>query len=161
MWTAFAAGGQVEEFKVTSRSADRSEVVYEIGHPSPLKERQDYLFLELPVFKNGFHALQLSYLSTSRKAPFRIPYPFSEQYIYTLQLPDDYVLVTGTHETEITGTAGAVTITIRQRGTVVTVTRSITFPARMIDPIHYSDLRMLANEWNDMNKKQLVFRIMK
>jgi hypothetical protein len=157
-WTLFASSGQVKSFRVSSASADHSQVEYEIEDASPMKQQSGYIFLELPVFRNGFNAWQMNYLNATRTTSLKIPFPFSESYSYTIELPEGSNLVTNPTEDKIANTAGAFQIKIQQKGKEVTVFRSLELSSWVTGQESYNDLRVLITEWCDINKRRVVFR---
>jgi hypothetical protein len=158
MWTSFASSGHVQPDEIVISTPGQSCLTWKINCATAFKQQDEYLFLELPALKSGFNSWQMNYLSSSRTAPAKIPYPLEESYSISLELPGNLTLVTPPGISAITNQAGSVTMEVTSRKRSVFISRKLKLTLQQIPVQHYEEFRLLMNEWNDMNNRRLVFK---
>lgn len=158
LWNSFASAGSVRSCETLSASPEQSSLTWKIECTSAFKQQDEYLFLEIPSLKNGFSGWQMNYLSASRSAPLNIPYPIEESYSLSLELPAHLELITPAGQYTVTNPSGGMTIKIAVKKRTVLITRELLLNVQEITPQLYDGFRTLINEWNDVNKRRLVFR---
>ncbi|MBP6977050.1 MAG: DUF3857 domain-containing protein [Bacteroidales bacterium] len=158
VWTSFASSGFIKSTTVKASGPEQSLLLWETECPRAFKEQDEYCFLELPVFKNGFNGFPMNFLNASRKAPLEIPFPLQESYSYSLELPATLHLITESENSVMVNPVGTVTVKIAAKKQTVSVFRELKLTMQEISLQHYEELRALINEWNDINKRRLIFK---
>ncbi|MDR0363630.1 MAG: DUF3857 domain-containing protein [Bacteroidales bacterium] len=143
--------------KKTKVSESRTEAVLNFTQEGALKQKGDYLFLEIPELKAVAEATELGPLPTKRDAPFVLP-AFKSTTSIRLVLPEGYTLVTSAIEKESRKSFGFYKINCKLDGNTVIINRQIEISESFINIMHYDIFRTFIAEWNDDAYKQLILK---
>lgn len=157
LWSSFASASHIKSFEISTLSPDHASISWVLEDTSALQEQDGYYFLSLPNFKKGFSGFQISYLNTFRASPLSIPYLAEESISLSLELPEKLTPIGIPRTVAYTNKVGTVSIEAALKNRTLLIKRELILNKKTIDPGLYNDLRLLVNEWNDMNNWRLVF----
>jgi hypothetical protein len=149
---------QVEESEIKQLSELKSKALLTF---TPLTIKQDfsgYLFFELPRYRTGFDAWNLSQFSGSGNTPVKLDFPLTESYKYELVIPKGYELFTPPVDLEIKNELGELKIHISQSGQTVTIVRSFENFKDVIKSDNMDEFRSLVTAWENGNWRKIVLR---
>ncbi len=121
-------------------------------------EQSGYLFYSFAEYNKGIASFHIPNLPEKRLTAFKINFPFSENYSYTLELPDKLELINTNFSKTISNEIGEVIIKIEKRDNLLLFERSITIPKDIIQVDKYKDFRALIKLWNNPKYKELIFK---
>lgn len=121
------------------------------------QKENSYTILSLPTFKNGIDTWRMNKLSSMRNTILEIPSRIAEESKYTIDIDNGAHFLSSKYQKEITNKAGLFSQNIDVDGNRIIVTRKIKLDKRHFAPKEYEDLRILLNEWYDVNNHILVF----
>ena len=140
-------------------SADRRNADMSFSAEKELSTTHDYLLYELPHVNTGIKAWYLGILNSSRKKPFELSYPITENYSYTITLTPEMALKTKAANIDISKPFGKLHISITPNGSQITVNKEIQLHKTVLSPSEYQDFRNMYNIWNDKNYNTLLLQI--
>lgn len=115
-----------------------------------------YLLLALPDVPYSIARKSYHTLNTRRQEPLLLPGKVSEQFDYTLELPEGVTLKTPESARIIENGVGRMERSVKQNGNTVEVVRTLTLHKQRISPADYPDFRRLMVEWGDEQGRQLL-----
>ena len=114
-----------------------------------------YIIFSLPDSPNSLSHASYKNYNSKRSEHLLLPYKAKESFKYTINLPDNMELKTHASTKTIDNNAGKTTISIKQTGNMVEVTRTLEIKKQLISPADYSAFRTIMIEWAGNN--QLLF----
>ncbi len=147
-----------ETVKMVSSNTAKSVSTMKIVKKNPFKELSGYYRWELPSIKNGFESWHITYLDTERNCVLEIPFALTEEYEFTVKIPQNYTFINLKSNTEFKNNAGSVKIEFIPKGNTITVLRKLVVAEKEINPANYKDFRALVNAWLDQNQRSVVFK---
>ncbi|MBE0638530.1 MAG: DUF3857 domain-containing protein [Bacteroidales bacterium] len=144
--------------QVVNSNIAKSTLTFKAENNKPVTEQSGYYRWMLPNMTNGFDRWRITYLESTRKDPFVIPFPITEKYVYTIELPDGYVFVNKRTGDRFKSEAGSVSIDIKPKENQVEITREIRISETFIHPEEYNEFRAMINQWLDKNLRAVVFK---
>lgn len=143
--------------KVLNSNPAKSEVTVRIGSAdTPEQEAGFYTFI-LPEFVSGFTNFHIAYLESEREDPFVLPYPVSEKYEFTLEIPEGYRFENLKVKETIKHKSGSATISILPKGNRMEIVRTLDLNQKIISVSDYADFREVVNTWLNKNYRKVVF----
>lgn len=139
-------------------SSDRRNADMSFSAEKELSPANNYLVYELPQINTGIKTWYLGILNSSRKKPYELSYPISENYSYTLTLSPEMTLKTKTTDINVDKPFGKLHISIVPNGNHITVNKEIQFNKTILSPSEYQDFRNMYNLWNDKNYNTLLIQ---
>lgn len=116
-----------------------------------------YVVCTLPALSEGVDAWYMASLNSKRKEMMEIPSLIHESVTYTVTPAQGLHLKTAATSHTLAKPCGKVTQTIQPKGDKIEVVRTIELTQLQFTPGEYQDLRALLNEWNDPNRRVLLF----
>lgn len=111
-----------------------------------------YIIFFLPDSPNGMSYSSYKNYNSKRNVNLLLPYKAKESYKYTIQLPDYIKLKTPATTKTINNKTGTTSLSIRQNGNTVEVTRTLEIKKQLIHPADYAAFRSIMTEWADNNR---------
>ena len=121
-----------------------------------LSATHNYLLYELPSVNIGLNSWYLGTLNSSRKKPYELAYPITENYSYTITLAPEMTLKTKAVNIDINKPFGKLHISVVPKGNYITVNKEIQFNKTILSPSEYQEFRNMYNIWNDKNYNTLL-----
>lgn len=121
-----------------------------------LNATHNYLLYELPSVNIGLNSWYLGTLNSSRKKPYELAYPITENYSYTITLAPEMTLKTKAVNIDINKPFGKLHISVVPKGNYITVNKEIQFNKTILSPSEYQEFRNMYNIWNDKNYNTLL-----
>lgn len=122
-----------------------------------LKDTERYIVYSLPDASNSFSHTPYKNYNSKRYEHLLLPYKAKESYTYSIQLPDYIELRTPATTKKINNKAGTTSVSVRQHGNTIEVTRTLEIKNQQIKPDDFAAFRALMTEWADNN--QLLFYV--
>lgn len=145
--------GKLTSTKVNSSEARNADL--DFSAEKQLNSAHNILIYELPEINTGI-GTWYSNLNSTRKNQYKMPYPISESYTYTVTLAPDMALATKHTDISISKPFGKLRITIIPDGNTVTINKEIQFAKTILSPSEYQDFRNMLNLWNSKQNKTLL-----
>ena len=114
-----------------------------------------YIVFMLPDSPNSLSRSYYKNFNSKRSGNLLLPYKAKESFRYIINLPDNMDLKTPATSKIIDNSVGASTVSIKQIGKTVEVTRTLEIKKQLITPADYSAFRNIMIEWAGNN--QLLF----
>ena len=147
----------ISSYKIEEISMNRS--IANLEYRDEITDEQSgYLFFSLPLYKSGISSFHIPNLPDERLSPFKIKFPVSESYSYTIELPENINLVTPSFSKHIVNEVGEVIIRIEIQDEKLLIERSITLKTDLIPVKKYEYLRELIKLWNNSKYKEIIFK---
>jgi hypothetical protein len=148
----------INSYKLINAAQIRSQVKYTIEKKDSLKHQSNYHFFELPVCKNGTERWHINYLNPNRETEFEVPFPVSEDYDFTILLPEGVKLVNSAENIEVTSDFGEVLISINQDENIIVVRRMLHIRTNSIPVSSFTEFKEMLDVWNDTKYRELVLK---
>lgn len=139
-------------------STDRRNADMNFSAEKDLSPAHGYLLYELPNVNTGVKTWYLGTLNSSRKKPYELSYPITENYTYTITLTPEMALKTKATNIDMNKPFGKLHISITPNGNNVTVNKEIQLHKTILSPSEYQDFRTMYNIWNDKNYNTLLIQ---
>lgn len=155
------SGGLLKDensIQISNSNTAKTTLNFKVQHDQPFDTLQEYYKMMLPSLNNGFDRWRISYLLAERSDPFVMPFPFTEKYVYTVELPQGFGLVNQRSNERHRSSAGSVSISVRQRGNSVEITHELIINDATVLPGDYADFRKMINQWLDPHRRLLVIK---
>ncbi len=123
-----------------------------------LKTEHGYFRFTIPDFKNSFNSDHISLAIRNRKTPININYPFFESYTYSIELPENYNLITPEISQKLKNKIGQIEISLNKTAGKIILTRMLSINNAIIFPEEYRDLRNLIVKWQENHYRNLIFK---
>ena len=136
----------------------KSEISLQINNTEPFLEYDGFLFWVLPVYKDGVGHWRLERLLADRKSTLKLKSIVDESYDFTIELPENYEMITPEIGIKEENSVGSVEIQISQKKNKIRVKKVINIKKDIIQSNEYDEFRLLLNTWNTKSYKELVFR---
>ncbi len=114
----------------------------------------------VPVAKQGIASTDFETLPEKRKANLRIPATgttFSENYVYTIQIPEGWALAEMPGLSEVKNSVGCVQFHVTKDGAWVGVRKHLNLTKTEITPEEYPEFRTLMRAWFEPENNRLLF----
>jgi hypothetical protein len=144
--------------KIVNSNPAKSALSMKLLKKNPFKDISGYYRWELPSLKNGFESWHIVFLDTEHSSILELPFSLTEEYEFTVKIPQGYTFVNLKSKTEFKNIAGSVKTEFIPKGNTITVLRKLEVPERQISPASYADFRVLINAWLDQNQRIIVFK---
>lgn len=152
------SSGDSVAVKIVNSNPAKSSLNMKLLKKNPFKEISGYYRWELPLLKNGFESWHIAFLDTERSSILELPYSLTEEYEFTIKIPQGFTFVNLKSKTEFKNNAGSVKIEFIPKGNTIEVLRKLEVPEKQILPASYADFRALINAWLDQNQRSIVFK---
>lgn len=147
-----------DAIQVVNSNIAKSTLTIKVESDKPVTEQSGYYRWTLPAMTNGFDRWRISYLESKRDDPFVLPFPITEKYVYTIELPAGYVFTNTRSSDRLKSAAGSVSIEIKPKNNLIEITREIKISQTTISQADYNEFREMINQWLDKNLKAVVFK---
>jgi hypothetical protein len=140
-----------------SESRTRAELAY---RPAPLKPASGgTIIFELPRFKNGFDAWDLTQYLGSGDTPIRLEHVLWENYSLSITVPPGYQLLNPVTDLVINNALGDLEISIRQEGNTIRIKRFWDLTKEVIPADQADDFRKMIQAWENPNWRKVVVKL--
>lgn len=148
--------GSLKNTKATWLPENRLEIEAEREADS----REGIRLWRVPVATKGIAAFDFETLPKARKSELEIPVSgdvFSESYVYTIRVPENWVLAGGSRVVEVRNPIGTVSFLVAEDGAEIVVRKMLNLKKTTISPEEYSQFRALAVAWFAPANNRLLF----
>ena len=151
--TAFSGGDK-------NASVSQKENVITVNYQTTGKVESvpGYYLLRLPDSPAGVAHQPYASFNSTRDCNLFLPYAPNETYTYTIEVPANMELSTPTAEKNISNAAGNCTLSIKQTGNKVEVSRSLKINSNLIKRADYPAFHALMAAWATMNDTPILFK---
>lgn len=126
--------------------------------PVEMHRQGNFTFIKLPGSNVGLDSYHFEKYNSSRNENLMLPHLFSEEFNYSINIPEGMIFNTADIDKEIQNSVGSLSIKIIREGNMINVSRSISIDKRLITPEEFGDFRRLIIEWNDPHMRQIVLK---
>jgi Domain of Unknown Function with PDB structure (DUF3857)/Domain of Unknown Function with PDB structure (DUF3858) len=152
------SGSKVTDFELSSWDNKTSKVKAEIEKKDASKKQANYLFMNIPKSALGIDASHLDVLTEKRIAPIQINGPIDESYDFTIEIPENYELVSNQIDTTIQNSVGEVNFKIEVTESGLMIHKKLNLNIKIIPAVNYADFRNLMLLWYNKSYKELIFK---
>lgn len=148
----------ISKTSLTNLQEDATKGKLDISKEDAFSQQGDYWLLELPALRNGIDDWHITTLVQDRKVPVEIPGLIEENYRFSIQIPEGYVLVNKPVNIEKENKVVGLKINIRQEGQNIVVKRSVRLSKKIITSEDYAQFRDVIIQWNNKNYRIIVLK---
>lgn len=150
-----------KEPKIFAISQYRSTFIQEYSlSTSSISSQNEYIFIDLPFFNDGFESWHIQYLNTLRNQPFYLPFALREEYTYIIKLPKNIQVASQNYKITKENEIGEVSLILNVAKREVKIYREIVLNKQVIKAEEYEKLKDLIIPWLDKNYRMLVLKKM-
>jgi hypothetical protein len=151
------SSSDLKEVKTISIGPAEANVTYTVQKDKPFRKDTNFYFYTLPVITNGIDSWNIKWLSQKRIASLEVPSLLNESYEWKFDLPQGMDIFSPEKRVEISNDAGLLVFEVIRNGGKITVTKSISFSRRLIEPSLYNNFKALMDNWNSNRTREIVF----
>lgn len=149
---------EIQSYKAGRTDRTKAVVDYTVKPLNRLKELSGYYIYKIPVLSAGTENWHMTELVQGRKEPLELPNLVTENYHYTITLPEGMELITAEESVSIQKPFGSFLFKISQEGNVIDIRKKIEFTSTMIETSDYPLLKEIMNAWNNKRYREIVIR---
>jgi hypothetical protein len=151
------SSSDLKEQKTIAVGPAETNVTYSVQKDKPFRKDTNYYFYTLPMITNGTDSWGIKLLSQKRTASLEIPSLLEESYELNFNLPQGMDIFSPEKRIEISNGAGLLVFEVKRNEGKITVTKSISFSRRLIEPSIYNSFKALVDNWNSPLTKEIIF----
>ncbi|MDR2981670.1 MAG: DUF3857 domain-containing protein [Puniceicoccales bacterium] len=121
-----------------------------------VKKNNGYFIAELPHIQGGVETWDLSKLGAKRQLPLSLPYPVTESYRFTLDIPKGKRVSTPEIQIKEENKIGTVSVSSKVVKGKLEIFRRITLKKSEIAPEEYGDFLELIHVWLNKNYRTVI-----
>lgn len=156
-FTGGISSADLKELKIVTTGPVEGYVKYSALKENPFRHDSSFYFYTLPAITSGIDNWGIHLLPASRTTPFEIPSVMEENYDLTL-VTGPLTLFNSGKKTEIKNNCGSFFYEARQDGDKLVIRKNIYLTKRIIDPEDYAAFKLLMDNWNSNNTREIVLK---
>lgn len=149
----------VKEFVINKLNKKEGILNLTIEKENACETYGEYAFLNIPASNFGISSWGFSYIEKDRNIPIKLPETIHEQYLFEIDVPDGFELISPVLGIAIDNAVGSVKISLEQEGGKVTVLREITLKKDLIQFSDFDAFNTLWKPWMNASFKKLTFKV--
>jgi hypothetical protein len=151
--------GQVKG-RITELTEAKTEAKVSLTAGKIQDDYSGYMYLDLPGFRNGFNAWNLTEISTADNKPVKLNHKLRESCSYNIEIPAGWQLVNPGGDIIINNDLGRLEININQTGNTLIVRRSWVLVQDIINADSLKDFREMVVAWmNPQYRYIMILRV--
>ncbi len=156
MIKGFVQKNDIKDF--VSKTFEEKEMVadFVIESEKNLEDKEGYLMLALPVWKDGIDSRNISALPSIRKEPLYCGKAIDESYSFEIEVPKGYRVLNEDVNIRKMKSFGSLEIKISHQNNKIIIKRQIKINDEEIRPADYEVFRIFMNEWNNEKYRNLI-----
>ncbi len=151
------SSSDLKELKIITIGPVEAFVKYSFQKEKPFRNDTNYYFYSLPTITSGIDNWGIKLLPQKRLTSLEIPSLLDESYELIFNLPLGMNSFSVEKKVEIRNEAGFFVFEVKKNEGKITVTKSIHFAKRLIDPSEYASFKALMDNWNSNRTREVVF----
>ncbi len=156
MIKGFVQKNDIKDF--VSKTFEEKEMAADfiIESEKKLEDKEGYLILALPVWKDGIDSRNIRALPSSRKEPFYCGKAIDESYSFEIEIPKGYRVLNEEVSIRKMKSFGSLEIKISRQNNKLLIKRQIKLIGEEIRPVDYEVFRIFMNIWNQEKYRTLI-----